>query len=133
MTTDDDHQTKYSTMPGYSAQNYRIALKQEYDVRDYCVQYLETDYDFVCRLMEEVGIYFFFEHEDGREELVLADDIIGAFQSARGGASFPIASPAGRHLLSKDHVFEWRSSRLATRTAYPTRTTISSFRRKNGD
>ena len=40
---------------------------------EYCVQYRETDFNFVSRLMEHFGIYYFFEHEDGKHTLVLAD------------------------------------------------------------
>ena len=40
---------------------------------EYCVQYRETDFNFVCRLMEAYGVYYFFEHEDGKHTLVLAD------------------------------------------------------------
>src|SRR6266446_6926029 len=42
--------------------------------RDYCVQYRETDFNFVSRLMEEEGIYYFFEHANGKHTLVLAND-----------------------------------------------------------
>jgi type VI secretion system secreted protein VgrG len=41
--------------------------------REYCVQYRETDLDFVSRLMEEEGIYYFFEHEMGKHTLVMVD------------------------------------------------------------
>ena len=41
--------------------------------RDYCVQYNESDLAFVMRLLEDDGIYFFFEHEDGHHKLILAD------------------------------------------------------------
>ena len=41
---------------------------------DYCVQYRETDFNFISRLMEEEGIFFYFKHEDGKHTLVLADD-----------------------------------------------------------
>lgn len=40
---------------------------------DYCVQYRETDFNFISRLMEEEGIYYYFLHEDGKHTLVLAD------------------------------------------------------------
>jgi len=40
---------------------------------EYCVQYRETDFNFVCRLMEQYGVYYFFEHSDGKHTLVLAD------------------------------------------------------------
>lgn len=44
-----------------------------YDKIDYCVQYRETDFAFVSRLMEQYGIYYFFEHRDGQHTMVLAD------------------------------------------------------------
>lgn len=40
---------------------------------EYCVQYRETDFNFVSRLMEEYGIYYYFTHADGQHQLVLAD------------------------------------------------------------
>ncbi len=43
-------------------------------VLEYCVQYRETSLDFVTRLMEQFGIYYFFEHADGKHTLNLADD-----------------------------------------------------------
>ncbi|APA90019.1 type VI secretion system tip protein VgrG (plasmid) [Paraburkholderia sprentiae WSM5005] len=43
--------------------------------RAFQVQYGETDYDFIHRLMEEWGIYWFFEHADGKHRLVLCDHI----------------------------------------------------------
>jgi type VI secretion system secreted protein VgrG len=49
-------------------------LKKTYREWDYCVQYQETDLNFVMRLMEHEGIYFYFEHQDGSHTLVLADD-----------------------------------------------------------
>jgi type VI secretion system secreted protein VgrG len=48
-------------------------LTGSYQPREYCVQYHETDFGFVSRLMEEEGIFYFFKHEDGKHTLVLAD------------------------------------------------------------
>ena len=42
--------------------------------RSYCVQYRESAFNFVCRLMEEEGIFFWFAHSDSKHDLVLADD-----------------------------------------------------------
>src|SRR5882762_510618 len=39
----------------------------------YCVQYRETDLAFCGRMMEHYGIYYFFEHADGKHTLVMAD------------------------------------------------------------
>ena len=50
-------------------------LTNVYPNREYVVQYRETDLDFLTRLMEEEGIYYFFEQSGGEEKLVLADSI----------------------------------------------------------
>jgi type VI secretion system secreted protein VgrG len=56
---------------------YRLKLQGSYARRDYCVQYRETDFDFVSRLMEEEGISYFFEHEEGKHTMVIGDDPSG--------------------------------------------------------
>ena len=43
--------------------DYRDASTATPPTLEYCVQYRETDFNFVCRLMEEYGIYYFFEHD----------------------------------------------------------------------
>ncbi len=53
--------------------DFEDKLDGTYREREYCVQYRETDFNFVSRLMEEEGIYYFFRHEDGKHVLVLAD------------------------------------------------------------
>jgi len=55
---------------------FDFRLYKSYRQRDYCVQYRETDFNFVSRLMEEEGIYYFFEHalDGSKHTLVLADD-----------------------------------------------------------
>ncbi len=45
-----------------------------YYERDYCVQYRESDFDFASRLMEEEGIYYFFEHSDGNHQMIVSDN-----------------------------------------------------------
>lgn len=51
----------------------RNALTGSYQQREYCVQYNETAFNFVSRLMEEEGIFYFFEHHEDKHVLVLAD------------------------------------------------------------
>mgnify|MGYP000891226820 CR=1 FL=1 len=55
-------------------QDFKLQLHGNYEKREYCVQFRETDFAFVSRLMEEEGIFYFFEHEQGKHTLVLADD-----------------------------------------------------------
>lgn len=50
-------------------------LSGSYRQWEYCVQYNESDFDFVSRLMELEGIYYYFKHEQNQHILVLADDI----------------------------------------------------------
>lgn len=54
--------------------DYSKKLNNSYPPRAYCVQYRETDFNFISRLMEEEGISYYFEHEEGKHTLVLADD-----------------------------------------------------------
>lgn len=56
---------------GYS--DFDDSLTGQYRTWEYCVQYRETDFNFVSRLMEEEGIYYFFKHDDKAHKLVLAD------------------------------------------------------------
>jgi len=57
---------------GFTA--YRNALTATYATREYCVQYNESAFAFVSRLMEDEGIFYFFEHTANGHTLVLADD-----------------------------------------------------------
>jgi type VI secretion system secreted protein VgrG len=54
--------------------DFRNDLKNTYDKREYCVQYNETAFNFVSRLMEEEGIFYYFEHSADKHTLVLGDD-----------------------------------------------------------
>ena len=53
--------------------NYQLNLSGTYNPREYCVQYRESDFNFVSRLMEQEGIYYFFQHDNGKHTLVLTD------------------------------------------------------------
>ncbi len=57
---------------GFSAQ-FQASLTKTYTEWDYCVQYRETDFAFLSRIMEAEGIYYYFEHEDGKHTMVLGD------------------------------------------------------------
>jgi type VI secretion system secreted protein VgrG len=54
--------------------DYELRLSRTYDPREYCVQYRETHFNFVSRLLEEEGIWYFFEHTNEKHTLVLCDD-----------------------------------------------------------
>ncbi len=54
--------------------DYKLQLQGSYPKREYCVQYRETDLNFVSRLMEDEGIFYFFQHTTEKHTLVLADN-----------------------------------------------------------
>ena len=57
--------------------DFKKSLNGTYAKREYCVQYQESSFDFVSRLMEDEGIFYYFEHSDGKHMMVLADDSDG--------------------------------------------------------
>jgi type VI secretion system secreted protein VgrG len=57
--------------------DYELDLKGSYSPWEYCVQYRETDFNFVSRLMEQEGMYYYFRHAEGRHTMVITDSISG--------------------------------------------------------
>ncbi len=57
--------------------DYKLDTTGSYATRDYCVQYNESAYAFLCRLMEDEGIFFFHTHAGETHTLVIADDADG--------------------------------------------------------
>jgi type VI secretion system secreted protein VgrG len=54
--------------------DFRLSLQNSYPQLEYCVQYRETSFNFVSRLMEEYGIFYYFDHStQGKHTMVLAD------------------------------------------------------------
>ena len=71
---------------GYS--DVKLSLSGSYAAREYCVQYREDYLNFISRLMEQEGIYYFFQHSAGVHTMVLAD-ALGAHASTSGFAELP--------------------------------------------
>jgi len=116
--------------------DFRFELRDRYPQRTYCVQYRETDFNFVARLLEQEGMHFFFRHADGRHTLVISDGP----HSHRGISGYEsvdfIASEAGpggqreglrvwtqdseiqpAHFASRDYDFEKPHADLQARAA----------------
>lgn len=53
--------------------DFKLQLQSTYPKREYCVQYRETDLNFVSRLLEHEGIFYFFQHDQQKHTLILAD------------------------------------------------------------
>lgn len=69
--------------------DFEFRLNGSYPEREYCVQYRESDLDFVSRLLEAEGIHYFFEHTSDRHLLVLSDN--SALAPACDDGETPIA------------------------------------------
>ncbi|MFJ5370688.1 type VI secretion system Vgr family protein, partial [Bosea sp. CER48] len=87
---------------------------------DYCVQYRETDLDFVLRLMEQYGIYYYFKHSEGDHKLVLCDSrsahdqvSAAAEPSFKGDASAYAFVPQGSRFPRSqvEHLTHWSTIR----------------------
>ncbi len=85
--------------------DFEDALTRSYREWEYCVQYRETSFDFVSRLMEQEGIYYYFRHEQARHVLVLGD-AYGAHHAAPGYASVPYF-PLDDQMRERDHIYDW--------------------------
>jgi type VI secretion system secreted protein VgrG len=59
-------------------------IQGNFQPRDYCVQYRESDFEFASRLMEEEGIYYYFLHENSGHTMVVAN-------TPQGHSDVPIA------------------------------------------
>jgi type VI secretion system secreted protein VgrG len=90
--------------------DFRWSTTATYKKREYCVQYRESDFDFVSRLLEEEGIFYYFEHEETKHTLVLGDSYT-AFKKIQGtqenGSKIPFRPP-GEAGLELEHINEWQ-------------------------
>ncbi len=71
---------------GGDGHDFELRLYDRYPVRDFTVQYKETDLAFVSRLCEHLGVSFFFEHATGRDVMVFTDRNDG-FRPTEGSGS----------------------------------------------
>jgi type VI secretion system secreted protein VgrG len=86
--------------------DFEEGLSEAYDPREYCVQYRESDFDFVSRLLEQEGIYYYFQHEPGKHTLVLADSY-SAHAAVPGLEELPFR-PDREEAVRAAHVWDWR-------------------------
>ncbi len=93
---------------GFYSSDYAFELSGAYATLDYCVQYRETDFNFVSRLMEQEGIYYFFRHSAGQHIMVLADKTT-VHVPMPGQAEFRYR-PQSLGQIEYEAITEWRFS-----------------------
>ncbi len=82
-------------------------LKATYKPRDYCVQYGESDLDFVHRLMEHEGIFYYFRHDADGHELVLVDRN-SELEPIGGEGSLPYEPDSRVSFRDGDFITRWQ-------------------------
>jgi type VI secretion system secreted protein VgrG len=95
---------------GFTDFESKLTDEGSYPKLEYCVQYRETDFNFITRLMEKEGIYYFFKHEGGKHKLVMSDSK-SSHQPVPGRASTPYLPNIGQFHRKEEHVYEWISER----------------------
>lgn len=102
---------------GLGFSDYKLQLRNTYPQREYCVQYRETAFNFVSRLMEQEGIFYFFQHDQGKHTLVLADQKSAYQDCSESQVDFSSGSRASNHITSWEHQYEFLSGKW-TQTDY---------------
>ncbi len=77
--------------------DYTLDLQGEFKKWDYCVQYRETDFNFVSRMMEEEGMFYFFKHEDGKHKLVISNHTGSYYTLPESKVAYPLSRGASGH------------------------------------
>jgi type VI secretion system secreted protein VgrG len=93
---------------GAALSDVQKSLSGTYNAWDYCTQYDETKFNFVSRLMEHEGIYYYCTHADGKHTLVLADSVSAHSDLVNdaGTADLPLRPP--KDIYDSDRVFDWQ-------------------------
>lgn len=90
--------------------DYKFNVKRTLPKYEYCVQYRETDFNFVSRLFEREGLYYYFEHIANKHTLVIVD-APSAHQNCHGEHKFRYRASADRG-LDEEVITQWHSRRV---------------------
>jgi len=95
-----------TVLGAYAYADVEYKLEDEYPLLDYCVQYRESDFNFISRLMEHDGVFYYFKHQKGKHTLVIADSY-NACQAINGYQSIPYFPAGNKENRERDHIYEW--------------------------
>lgn len=97
--------------------DFEIKTTETYQMREYCVQYRETDFAFLSRLMEEEGLYYYFDHRDAlekNEKLVISDGLTG-HDKIEGDHEVTFKPRDGGTAKTGQTISEWAAAQNVTR------------------
>ncbi|WNY83472.1 type VI secretion system tip protein VgrG [Cronobacter dublinensis] len=96
---------------------FELQLSGEYRNWGYCVQYNESDFDFISRLMEHEGIYYYFRHENESQTLVITDSPF-KHRPLQGYDIINWNIPANKTPANAEGIHSWRISGAITPSLY---------------
>ncbi len=100
--------------------DFELKINGNHPKREYCVQYRETDFSFISRLMEAEGIFYYFRHEKDKHVMVLSDHKGGYYECPDAQVQFlaPLsASEITDQITQWEHQYEFRPGKW-TQTDY---------------
>jgi len=103
---------------------YRFDLSLSHPTWEYCVQYRETDFNFVSRLMEEHGIYYYFEHTEDDHTMVIVDSIDSHPPCPNGYDTVPfVLQSSDSAALDTEYLADWH----LTNSIQPEKATVRDY------
>jgi type VI secretion system secreted protein VgrG len=89
-------------------EDYEYEGTGTYPVREFCVQYRESDFAFLSRLMEEEGLYYYFEHAEGGRHILHVCDDASQHPLVSGLSETPYIAPAADDRAGvQPHLWRW--------------------------
>ncbi len=90
--------------------NFHFNCQKQYPKLNYCVQYRESDMDFLSRLAELHGLFFFFTQEQGQHSLVIADQATAYPNCIEHSVTQTLGGHLGDHITTWNHQYEYITS-----------------------
>ena len=80
---------------GFAPDDLKVLTARTYEPREFVAQYRESDWDFISRLLEDEGVYYYFEHSVERCKLVLVDSKELHLPYVEADSTVPFREPTG--------------------------------------
>ena len=100
---------------GYS--DFDFNFTGEYRTWEYCVQYRESDFNFISRLMEQEGIYYYFEHKEDKHIVKFCDNS-NAHEALATYDPIPFYPPDQESFREEEHIEHWHLTNQLRSTSY---------------
>lgn len=111
--TGDEVVEKVFTDAGFKDFKFDLVKSPPFRKREYCVQYRETAFNFVSRILEEEGIFYYFKHENGKHTLVLSNKTGGYHDVPENKVRYSLGAVQANYVNQWSHQYEFRPGRWA--------------------